>query len=165
MPIEMSTEQRLLRRYLDRYRVISLRKKHLIRKLQDIKDDFNSSAFHAVAQGMGGGKANRTESDVPDYVMKVLEVEDKIQEQIEAAASALEQIEAIIDKLPTDSDERVILSAKYVSRMSELDICELIPCSRSTFYRVVDKAIEQLLDKQDVLRIVHQYAIDVTFGK
>lgn len=165
MPIEMSTEQRLLRRYLDRYRILSLRKKHLQQKLDDIKEDFNTSAFHAVAQGMGGGKANRTESDVPEYILKIMDIESKIIEQIRAAADALDEIEAIIDRLPTDSDERVILSAKYVSRMSEMDICELIPCSRSTFYRIVDKAIEQLLDKPDVLKIVHQYAIDVTFGK
>lgn len=159
---KMSTEQRLLRRYLDRYRIISLRKKHLEIQLREIRDDFNTSAFHSISQSNGGSHGGSASSTVPAYVLQTSEIEERIQSEIVKAAKAMQEINDIINLLPYDSFERLILSAKYVTRMSELDICDMVPCSRMTFYRMINRGMEKLLDMDAVRHIINVYAIEVT---
>lgn len=153
--MERVTDEQLLRRYLDRYRNMLLRRTHLIVKLNDIKEDFNTSAFHAISQNGGGGGGGR--STVPIYILQVGEIEERIQEQIENAAEALEEIEYIIDLLPEGSIEQSVLSMKYVSRMNELDICDMIPCSRMSYYRFTRRGIERLLEMENVRSIIADY--------
>lgn len=149
---ELSDEQRMVRRYLDRYRNYLVRKKNLTKMLKDIKDDFEASAFHAVAQGTGGGsRSSKTSSEIPTYILQVLDTERKIKKQIEAAGFALKEIKDVIDRLPDDGDEKVVLEAKYISRMSEYDICDMIPCSRRTYFRIVDTAVEHIIGMPDVM--------------
>lgn len=159
---KMSARQRLLRRYLDRYRIVSLRKKHLEIQLQELKEDFNTSAFHAVNQTNGGSHGGHASSTVPTYVLQAADIEEKIKTEIQKAMQAMEEINEIISLLPEDSFERLILSAKYVTRMSELDICDMVPCSRMTYYRFITRGIDKLLENVQVDRILNRYAIEVT---
>ena len=156
----MSARQRLLRRYLDRFRIISLRKRHLEIQLKELREDFKTSAFHAVNQN--GGSHGSASSTVPAYILQTSEMEDRIFAELQKAAKAMEEIREVIDLLPEDSFEKLILSAKYITRMSELDICDMVPCSRMTYYRFITRGIDKLLEFPQVTRIINRYAIDVT---
>lgn len=151
---EMSKEQRLLRRYLSRYRNLKVKEEYLAKELKELERDFNTSAFHAVSIE-GGGFSPMAHSPVPPYVMKNQELLSRIAKRKEATSKALAEIMEVIELLPDDGYEYTVVSAKYVSRMSGDEIADFIPCVRMTVYRILDRAIDMLLEKpkvQDILR-------------
>lgn len=51
----MSNEQRLIRRYLARYRNLKAKEEYLQRELNELREDFKTSALHAINVNGGGG--------------------------------------------------------------------------------------------------------------
>lgn len=157
---EYTTEECLLRRYLDRYRNMQLKKAYLQRKLREIESDFETSAFHAVsADGVtSGGCATST---VPTYIMQKDAIITDILRKTNEAAEVLVDIQNIIYKLPDESQEQIALDAKYISRMSIYEICDLLYVSRPTAYRIIERGINALLLLPEVRDKLTKYSFDI----
>ncbi len=153
----MSEEQRILRRYLSRYRALKVKEDYLQRELDELRKDFETSAFHAMSVEGGGGGAMAF-SPVPTYVMKNQEILGKIAQRKEITRKALNEILEVIELLPDKGYENTVVSCKYISRMSCDEIAEFIPCGRTTVFRVLDRAMDMLLEIPKVQDILKNYS-------
>lgn len=165
---ELSNKDRLLRRYLDRYRHIINRLHMLKQELHDVEDDFNTSAFHAVvSDGMSHGTQL---SNVPTYILKTSELREKIMQRQLEAIQDRDEIIHIINMLPTNTPDQMlvkdIIEAKYIGMQSEDTICyDLFNISQRTYYRKVDEGINYLVKLPEVIKAVNLFAIKITFPK
>lgn len=153
----MSNEQRLIRRYLARYRNLKAKEEYLQRELNELREDFKTSALHAINVNGGGGFSSAAHSPVPDYLIKEQELIEKISKRKEMAGKALAEIVGVIEMLSDKDYENIVVSCKYISRMTCDEIAEFIPCSRATVFRILDKAMDTLLKMPKVQKILKKY--------
>ena len=87
----------------------------------------------------GGNKNN--EATFVNYIIKINDLEAKINQEIDKFVDLKTVIISAIDELD-DLEERILLRAKYISRKSWDDIFEQLNRSRSATYRVHASALE-----------------------
>ena len=152
----MNNEQRLIRRYLARYRNLKVKEEYLQRELNELREDFGTSALHAIDVN-GGGGTSAAHSPVPTYLIKEQELVEKISKRKDMAGKALAEIVGVIEMLSDKDYENIVVSCKYISRMTCDEIAEFIPCSRATVFRILDKAMDSLLEMPKVQEILKKY--------
>ena len=157
--MELNREQRLLRRYLDRYRNLTIKYKSLEREKEVLEKEF--IGLHAINMD-SGSKPSMAHSPVPPYVIKNEALLNRIIQKKKEAGEALQEIEMVIGMLDENSYEYTALSLRYISRMPAEDIAEIIPCGRSTVFRIIDRACNALLEFDSVKLIVDKFSAKIT---
>ena len=152
--MELNREQRLLRRYLDRYRNLTIKDKSLEREKEVLEKDF--IGLHAISMD-SGSKPSMAHSPVPPYVIKNEALLNRIIQKKKEAAEAMHEIETVIGMLPEEGYEHMALSLRYISRMPAEDIAEIISCDRRTVFRIVNRGIDKLLMLDTVKEIVNSF--------
>jgi ATP-dependent exoDNAse (exonuclease V) beta subunit len=132
------------------------KKKALEQTLQEIRDDFMVSAFHAFSDS--GGHAPLVHSPVPAYIEQCESICGQIKTLVKVAADELIEIQKVIDLLPEGSDEWLVLTYKYIMRKNAYEIADEIPCGYVTVYRILDRAIDQLLELENVTYILNRFS-------
>lgn len=142
MPENLTEEQCILRRYLDRFRKISARIRCLEKELEELEADAALMAAEELKDSVN-------------------DMRQTVQCELAVAIAQRVEIREMIALLPENSYERIVLSAKYIARMSETDICEMIPCDRSTYYRIVARGIDQLLEFKSIMAAVEAFRAEI----
>ena len=156
----MTQDQRLLRRYLSQYIGARRNRDGLRRRLDEIRADFATSPFHSHDDTGSGPKGG--ESSVPAYVTKLLEVEARLERAYKELTETMNKIVAMIGLLEESSPEYAAMSMRYIDGFPEEEILDRIPCSRRTYFRLIDAAIDQLLDYEGVQNTISAYAIKLS---
>ena len=151
--------QRLLRRFLSRYNNLKKSKKRLEERLQEIEEDFIKSPLKAVSNEGGSKSAG---SKVPPYIIAVDDILTEMMALKNEAAEALKDIMGILNLLDHAGIRYTALCLRYIDGWGEEQICDYIPCARSTYYRIIDDGIKELLDMEEVHKKINRFAIEVT---
>lgn len=85
---------------------------------------------------------------------KLADIDDKIMNLEQQISETNNLIYKIINHLDVTSDEYSVLELKYIYLLSEYDIRDTKEISRSKYYSLLATAVSQLLEIEEVLKIV-----------
>lgn len=85
---------------------------------------------------------------------KLADIDDKIMNLEQQISETNNLIYKIINHLDITSDEYSVLELKYIYSLSEYDIRDTKEISRSKYYSLLATAVSQLLEIEEVLKIV-----------
>lgn len=156
---QLSEEASLLNRYLVQYKNCINKKKNLETRLSEIRFEFYHPLSSVRMDGMpkGGGAGDGCAA----LVLRLEEIENRINSQIEKSMSVLTDIMNIIDFLPENSMERVIIEHKYIDLFSWNKICMRENISRTPAIRYWRKGLYMLLESDEVKRILAEYDLKI----
>lgn len=100
------------------------------------------------SSGEGNGAAS--------IILKMSDIEERIYAQKEEVEKAIVRVMDILDYLPQDSLEREICELRHIDMKPWKDIQESIPMSRSQCNKRYNKAIEMLLNKGRIERMIEE---------
>lgn len=100
------------------------------------------------SSGEGNGAAS--------IILKMSDIEERIYTQKEEVEKAIVRVMDILDYLPQDSLEREICELRHIDMKPWNDIQESIPMSRSQCNKRYNKAIEMLLNKGRIERMIEE---------
>ena len=88
------------------------------------------------------------------FVSNITDIDDKIMNLEQQISETNNLIYKIINHLDITSDEYSVLELKYIYSLSEYDIRDTKEISRSKYYSLLATAVSQLLEIEEVLKIV-----------
>ncbi len=146
--------------YLYRYKDCIRKKKTLERRQGEIRREFSAVKVPRFDDMPKGGPVDGDGPAVA-LVMRLDEIDEKINEQMNRSVKLLSDIMNIIDLLPEDTPEEIlsksIIENRYIDRMGWERICSENCCSRSKTYRHWRKGLTTLLGFKKVRKILHDY--------
>ena len=112
----------------------------LLSEVEELRALSQSLSGTQFGERIKGGNKNN-EATFVNYIIKINDLEAKINQEIDKFVDLKTVIISAIDELD-DLEERILLRAKYISRKSWDDIFEQLNRSRSATYRVHASALE-----------------------
>lgn len=152
---QLSEEAELLNRYLYQYknciskkRILENRRKEIIKEFDNPLSGINYDGMpHGSGEGLGCAA----------LTFRLDEISTKIKEQIDKATKALAEIMDVIEFLPENSMERIIIEHRYIDRDSWGKICSVEHISRTPATKYWRKGLYQLLEFKKVKAILRDY--------
>lgn len=156
---QLTDDALLLNRYLGQYKHCINVKRNLEVRLRDIRFEFDHPLSSVRMDGMPRG--NATGVGCASLTLRLDEIETKIKEQIDRSMKVLRDIMAVIELLPDNSMERIIIEHRYIDRMSwdKITIHENI--GRTPAIRWWRKGMFELLENDSVRKILKDYAEEI----
>lgn len=151
----LSEEAESLNQYLNQYKYCIGNKKMLERRRIDIMKEFNYPLSAVNMDGMPKGSSTGTGCAAISF--RLDEIDTRIKLQIEQAEKFLTDIMSIIDFLPENSLERLIIETRYIDNYSWERVCRENHISRSPAIRHWKKGLYQLLEFKRVKQILKDY--------
>jgi len=128
-----ASERRILRKYLARYYRAKDKREILQGRLSLLRKDL---------PGKGGF--------MPP--LSVPEIEAKIQQQTEAAEKSVLEIIDLLELLPAESTERIILELRHIDCKNWADICDTVYLTRTPCAKYYNRGLDALLRMSKVRR-------------
>lgn len=153
---KLTDEAKILNRYLYQYKDCIKRKKGLERRRTEIRKEFNPIKSPSL-DGMPRVGNSIGESSATAIVYRLDEMDIKINEQINQATRILSDIINIIELLPENSLERLIIENRYIDRMEWEKVCKENHASKSKVKRYWKKGLYELLEFKRVKQILKEY--------
>lgn len=156
-------ERRLLKNYLSQYYMAKKGKMCLERRLHqvvaEIEAPIGGVGYSAMPRGtsVSAGSAS--------IVMKIADIEDRIEEQKDTMAAAMLKVMDIMDYLPRISTERAILEMRHIDCLPWSEICEEVNLTRTPCNDYYNNGIKQLLQYKRVKKILEQYSQEKSFRR
>ncbi len=142
-----------LKSYMNKKNKLVKRIKELKRTKSIIIESMNSPSYggsdnspRVVNSNISVGAASVT--------YKLADIDDKIMNLEQQISETSNLIYKIINHLDATSDEYSVLELKYIYSLSEYDIRDTKEISRSKYYSLLATAVSQLLEIEEVLKIV-----------
>lgn len=142
-----------LKSYMNKKNKLVKRIKELKRTKNIIIESMNSPSYggsdnspRVVNSNISVGAASVT--------YKLADIDDKIMNLEQQISETNNLIYKIINHLDVTSDEYSVLELKYIYSLSEYDIRDTKEISRSKYYSLLATAVSQLLEIEEVLKIV-----------
>lgn len=142
-----------LKSYMNKKNKLVKRIKELKRTKNIIIESMNSPSYggsdnspRVVNSNISVGAASVT--------YKLADIDDKIMNLEQQISETNNLIYKIINHLDVTSDEYSVLELKYIYLLSEYDIRDTKEISRSKYYSLLATAVSQLLEIEEVLKIV-----------
>jgi len=151
---EKAKEQRqLLKKYLGQYYRAKMKRIQLERRLKNFREEMSGT------KGMQYSLTPKSPSvkigsSIEERVIRTIEIEERILKQQDKVQAAMLAVMELMDFLPLDSTERIILEYRYVDCLSWRQICREMSMTRTPCNRYYNLGIEKLLEFQDVLKIL-----------
>lgn len=156
---QLSDDALLLNRYLGQYRHCITVKKDLESRLRDIQYEFDHPLGSVKMDGMP--KGNATSVGCAALTLRLDEIETRIKDQIDKSMLVLNDIMNIIDLLPENSMERIIIERRYIDRLSWDQIAMKEHIGRTPAIRWWRKGLYALLEFQKIQEILSKYKHDL----
>lgn len=156
---KLSEDAECLDRYLYQYRGCISKKQILERR----KDEFKKEFSPVKSPNMDGMPRSSSvgEGIAVALVIRLDEIDEKIEEQMNRAAKLLSDILSIIELLPEGTSEeslvRSVIENKYIDRMSWGEICNENNLSLSSVKRYRKKGLYDLLEFEKVKKVIREF--------
>lgn len=158
---EILDERVLLKKYLGQYYSARNKKKQLESRLQTFRQDMigtkgmqYSPVPHSQTNSVGDGPAS--------MVIRAMEIEEQIESQKEQMAAAMLNVMKLMDFLPVNSTERLILEYRHIDCLSWKQVCKEIHFSRTTANDYYNAGLDKLLTFKKVHKILQEFSTSIT---
>lgn len=154
---DAENKRTLLKRYLGRYYSAREKKKQLETRLRTFRQDMVST------QGMQYSPAPRSQTnkvgDGPaSMVIRAMEIEDKIEKQKDEMAKAMLDVMKMMDYLPADSKERMILEYRHIDCLNWKQIIKETHMTRTPCNNYYNAGLDKLLQYKKVQKIIDEFS-------
>lgn len=153
---EILDERVLLKKYLGQYYSARNKKRQLESRLQTFRQDMvgtrgmqYSPVPHSQTNSVGDGPAS--------MVIRAVEIEEQIKSQKEEMANAMLNVMKMMDFLPAESTERIILEYRHIDCLSWKQIAREMNYSRASCNNYYNAGIEKLLTFKKVQKMLEEY--------
>lgn len=133
--VTRNDERRILRKYLTRYYRAKDQKSILEGRLKALKADPSKQGGFTPPSS-------------------VREIEAKISRQMEAADKSVLEIIGLLERLPAESTERIILELRHIDCMTWAEICRTVYMTRTPCTKYYNRGLDALLAMNDVRAIL-----------
>lgn len=151
----LTEEAEILNQYLSQYKYCINRKKMLERRKKEILREFESPLSMVKNDGMPRGSSSGVGCAALSF--RLDEINTRIKEQMEIAAKELTNIMNIIDFLPENSMERMIIENRYIDRYDWERVCRENHISRTPATKKWRNGLYMLLEYKKVGTILKEY--------
>lgn len=127
-----ANERRVLRKYLARYYRAKDKRSILQGRLRALKRELDRGGFMPPSP--------------------VQEIEAKIQRQTEAAEKSVLEIIDLLELLPAESTERIILELRHIDCKNWAEICDTVYLTRTPCAKYYNRGLDALLRMSKVRR-------------
>lgn len=145
-----------IKSYLGQYYSARNKKRQLELRLRTFRQEMigtkgmqYSPVPHSQTNSVGDGPAS--------MVIRAMEIEEQIKSQKEEMANAMLNVMKMMDFLPTDSTERIILEYRHIDCLSWKQIAREMNYSIRTCRNKYDSGMEKLLEYKKVQKILEEY--------
>lgn len=145
-----------IKSYLGQYYSARNKKRQLELRLRTFRQEMigtkgmqYSPVPHSQTNSVGDGPAS--------MVIRAMEIEEQIKSQKEQMANAMLNVMKMMDFLPTDSTERIILEYRHIDCLSWKQIAREMNYSIRTCRNKYDSGMEKLLGYKKVQKILEEY--------
>lgn len=157
METTTQNEQRqLLKRFLSQYYRAKDRQATLRARLASLQAELRHPGVK-VPPPDGVPSKTGVSNGAASLTLKIADIEDRIQKQIEIEARSVIAIMDVIEFLPADTIERDILEFRHIDCKPWDKIMDCVHLSRSPCFEYYNKALDKLLTYKKVRRILSDY--------
>lgn len=153
---DTTEEKEILKWILSQTHRSRKKKAQLARRLERIRAESDSPIHSSGFSTMP--KAKRESDGVADAVVRISEIEDRIRKQQAATEGAIILAMNILDTLPPESLEKEICELYHIDGMDWKEVQSEIPMSRSQCYKRYNRALEIMLQNQEVRKLTGEKA-------
>ena len=149
-------QRQLLKRFLSQYYRAKDRQAALRARLASLQAELRHPGVKVPPPDGIPGKTG-VSSGAASLTLKIADIEDRIQKQIEIEAKSVIAIMDVIEFLPADTIERDILEFRHIDCKPWDKIMDCVHLSRSSCFEYYNKALDKLLTYKKVRRILSDY--------
>lgn len=154
---EKALQKIWIKSYLGQYYWARNKKRQLERRLQTFRQEMigtkgmqYSPVPHSQTNSVGDGPAS--------MVIRAMEIEEQIESQKEQMADAMLNVMKMMDFLPAESTERIILEYRHIDCLSWKQVCKEAHLSRTSANDYYNVGIEKLLTFKKVQKMLEEYS-------
>nr|WP_298053698.1 hypothetical protein [uncultured Lachnoanaerobaculum sp.] len=145
-----------MKKYLGQYYKAKLKRKQLEVRLKNFREEM------VEAKGINyspvpGGQSGCTTSKTEDYVVRALEIEDRIMKQQVEVQRAMFAVMEVMDFLPIDSVERSVLEYRHIDCLPWKFIIARMSYSKASCHNYYNAGIDMLLGCDEVQATLQKY--------
>lgn len=156
----METESKVLavalKKYLGQYYKAKLKRKQLEVRLKNFREEM-VGAKGINYSPVPGGSTGSTTSKTEDYVVRALEIEDRIMKQQVEVQRAMFAVMEVMDFLPIDSVERSVLEYRHIDCLLWKFIIARMSYSKASCHNYYNAGIDMLLGCNEVQATLQKY--------
>ena len=154
---EKKNQKNELKWYLNQYFRAVTKKEQLELRLQTLRESMG--AVKGVNYSLvTNGNTNRSRDGAASEVIRVREIEECVEKQRAKTNQAILNVMKIMDFLPMDSMERIILEYRHIDRLSWRQICRATNYSRTSATTYYNRGVDKLLTFGKVLQIIGEFS-------
>jgi hypothetical protein len=145
-----------MKNYLGQYYKAKLKRKQLEVRLKNFREEMVGAkgiSYSPVPRGQSGGTTSKTE----DYVVKALEIEDRIMKQQIEVQRAMLAVMEVMDFIPIDSVERSVLEYRHIDCLPWKFIIARMSYSKASCHNYYNAGIDMLLGCVKVQETLQKY--------
>jgi len=149
--------EKYLKLYLERYVKAKRRLKELEETHKVILNDSNSPQYGAGYKEFPRVMSSSVSVGAASFSIKLSDVEERIAVQKDRLRFLILETLEILDFLPADSNERSALELFYIQDKKVSYCCYSMCVSRTTFFDIKKKALNDLLKYEKVKQLISDY--------
>lgn len=152
----MEKQKDLLKRYLGKYYRARMKERQLEARLRSLRESIGVKGIDYSPTPKS--QTNNVGSGAESEVLRIMEIEDRIEKQREEARAMMNDVMDIMDLLPVDSTERTIIEYRHLDCMNWKQICREMHMARTPCTNYYNAGIERLLTFPAVCETVEKFA-------
>ena len=154
---EKKNQKNKLKWYLNQYFRAVTKKEQLELRLQTLRESMG--AVRGINYSLvTNGNTNKSRDGAASEVIRVREIEECVEKQRAKTNQAILNVMKIMDFLPMDSMERIILEYRHIDRLSWRQICRATNYSRTSATTYYNRGVDKLLTFGKVLQIIGEFS-------
>lgn len=144
-----------LKRYLAQYYNAKRRQDILKKRLAKIRRELDHPSVPSPQ--LNRGPVTKNYNSMPPLLIKLAEIEDRINQQVEIEAKVVLEVMKTLDFLPAESTEKEIMELRHIDCMPWNEIMRQTHFSRAQCFRYYNAGLERLYGYKKVRQSIAQY--------
>ena len=141
-----------LKRYLGQYYRAKIRRNQLEKRLRAFREEMGVKGVQCL--GMPGS-TNKVSSITEEQVIRAMEIEERITKQQSEVQRAMLAVIDIMDFLPLDSTERLVLEYRHIDCLSWKKIIKEMCMTKTPCIKYYNIALDILLMNSEVVNLLN----------
>ena len=146
-----------IKSYLGQYYWARNKKRQLERRLQTFRQEMIGTKGMQYSP-VPHSQTNSVGDEPASMVIRAMEIEEQIESQKEQMANAMLNVMKMMDFLPAESTERIILEYRHIDCLSWKQIAREMNYSIRTCRNKYDSGMEKLLGYKKVQKMIEEYS-------
>ena len=161
---DIEEKKKLLEEYLGQYYYSRAKKKQLEQRLRVFREDMISTKGMQYSP-VPRSRTNSVGQGPATSVIRAMEIEERIESQKAEMAAAMLNVMKIMDFLPVDSTERIILEYRHIDCLNWKQICKETNLTRTPCNKYYNAGMDKLLGFKNVLKILEEFETTKNLAK